>query len=274
MLSRLGRQHRECVLQTCKDEVIAVIEVHHGLVNIRRPFQYPGIFVGLDGYQHHHDKYAAPVLLVTESPHIEEFRVSNVSDFYTGDAVNARPVNGASGRNIMLHLVTVIARSGLFLPDGHYPVIVMNALQEQCSEGKDTLVCRTRNFLNLWEEKKTFLASRLADLTPLMVVSACTVGDFYQDDGTAAYGDNGRFGFEANFHRLLTEAYQLKKAMDAEYFSFMATLDLAGLVLDVIHQSYADTDIPVFKTTHPAAWRNRAPVLKRYATHRLFYERV
>ncbi len=250
-------------MKTCQDEVIAIIDVKQSLVSIRRPKHYSSTFTSLNAFYRYQDKYHAPIVVVTESPHIEEFRVHGVVDLLSQNEVSARPVNGASGRNIMQYLVSLVCSSGVWLEDGHYPVILMNALHEQCSEGVDTLVHRTKNFLRLWPEKLAFLQQRLTSVKPLMVLCACTVGDFRLQNGDKAY-QGGRQAFETHFKTLLRDEFHLTPIQKPGLYNFMGSLDLSGLVLNVIDSCFSATSCSVFKTSHPAAWGYRTPSLRPY----------
>ncbi|OLQ88274.1 hypothetical protein BIY22_08910 [Vibrio panuliri] len=260
-------------MKNCKDEVIAVIEVDDHGTSIRRTKNYDSIFVGLDAYYKHKHVYSNPIVIVTESPHIEEFKVNRVNDFMTGLPVNSRPVNGVSGSNIMNYLIPLIDNSDINLENGKYPVIVLNALHQQCSLGVDTLIHRTKNFLKLWKSHRKFLESRLKTIQPTIVLCACTVGDFYLKDGTKAYG-SGREVFSNNFANLLTEEFSLKPCNNLGSHVFMGAFDLSGLVLNIIHKTFGNKVQHIYKTTHPSSWLQRHPVLRKYNTQEYSYENI
>jgi hypothetical protein len=74
------------------------------------------------------------VLMVLESPHKDEF---------VGDL---GPAKGATGEMIREHLLT-----SLDLPSvENYGLILINAIQHQCSLGSDTIVYRDRIFRAVW----------------------------------------------------------------------------------------------------------------------------
>ncbi len=255
----------EVDVKRCNDEVIAVIKVSHSKAKIRRPKSYPDKFLGIDSYLAHQSRYQRPVLIVTESPHIEEFNVRNLRDFYSNTIVEARPVNGVTGMNILLHLAGLLEDANVFPCDGYYPVIVMNALQEQCSQGdRDTGKYRTRNFIRLWGSQKVYLEHRLEQIEPLIVLCSCTVGDFNLSNGMNAYYEGNRTLFEQRFEMLLKEELQLMPSTDHKSYSFLGCKDLSGLVLGVLDSVFATKNIPIYKTTHPSSWRNRTPALRKY----------
>ncbi len=256
-------------MKVCHDEVIAIVSVRHSQISIRRPKEYQTKFIGLDTYVIHQHKYHWPILLVTESPHIEEFKVFGVTDFSSGLPVNARPVNGLTGQNIMTQLVSLLSGQNILIVDGDYPVIVINALQEQCSEGRNTLDLRTRNFIRLWPQRRGHLVDRLTMLNPCAVFCSCTVGDFRLTDGLAAYSAGSREVFETHFIQLLNE-FNLVESNRSSPYGFLGSRDLSGLVLNVIEQVYGQRQTPIFKTTHPASWQKRPPRLNSYSRTRRY----
>lgn len=252
-------------MKRCDDEVIAIIEVKNATLTIRRPKMFPSKFVGVDSYLKAQSHFQPPILLVTESPHIKEFEVGKVSDFTSNHIITARPVNGVTGDNIMAYLVRLIDGLGILQLDGYYPVIVINALQEQCSLGdNDTGKYRTRNFIRLWRTKKSFLEQRLRKIHPSVVICSCTVGDFNLSNGSNAYYEGDRHLFEDRFETLLYNEFNLTPSINKTVYSFMGAKDLSGLVLDVINTVFASQNIPIYKTAHPSTWGSHLPILRKY----------
>lgn len=74
------------------------------------------------------------ILMVLESPHVDEF---------VGDL---GPAKGATGQMIRQYLMTSLGR-----PEIHnYGLILVNAIQHQCSLGSNTVVYRDRIFRAVW----------------------------------------------------------------------------------------------------------------------------
>lgn len=255
-------------LKVCRDEVLAVLMVRGGQYQLRKTANYDTCFVGLDAYDKFKDRFKKPIVVVTESPHIEEFIVHGVRDILTGEHVHARPVNGATGRNIRDYLAGLLFREQISLEDGNYPVIVINALHEQCSLGvKDTCVHRTKNFLRLWADRKVFLEQRLSAIEPLLVINACTVGDFYTENGSSAYSSGNRNTFEQHFIDLVQQQTGLSIAQSNQNITEQCigasgSIDLAGLTMFVIDKVYNGRTL-IAKTTHPAAWSRKQPSFQR-----------
>ncbi|WP_152436123.1 hypothetical protein [Aeromonas molluscorum] len=244
-LSNLENIHQgKQSMKSCNDEVIAVLEVKGKDWNLRRTFKYDTHFVGLDTYLIHKDKYCKPIVIVTESPHIEEFKVSNLNDLTSNKPVSARPVNGRTGLNIIKFLVELLKNEDLLTESGSYPVIVINALQEQCSEGNtDTNIHRTKNFIKLWPERKHFLQERLITLTPTLVINACTMGNFYIDENLDAYSDGGRDKFGAYFLQLVKDEIGYIQCYDTSVkceddIGIIGQADLSGMVMHIILEVY------------------------------------
>lgn len=80
--------------KVCDDEIFGVFVVKNSNIQFRRTLNHKSIFVGLNEYQKHINIYQRPILIVTESPHVDEFVVNGLKDLTTGLPVNSRPVNG------------------------------------------------------------------------------------------------------------------------------------------------------------------------------------
>ena len=261
-------------MQSCNDEVIAVIEVTNTSSYIRRTLCYTTHFVGLDTYHIHKNIYHNPIVIVTESPHVEEFNNVNIVDFTSATSVNSRPVNGVTGQNIMNHLLGLLKQESITLAPGRYPVIVINAIQEQCSLGVDTKCYRTKNFIAYWPSKKNILISRLSNLNPILVINSCTVGDFYLDDGESAFQQGNRSSFEKHFLELIEKTISYKNQINPihqDTIEMHGSIDLAGMVMSVINNVFSNT-CRIEKTTHPSSWSKNNPrfQLKRNTTHCLY----
>ncbi|MBQ4666664.1 hypothetical protein [Aeromonas hydrophila] len=252
-------------MKFCNDEVIAVLEVRNGCWNLRRTLKYNTHFVSLDTYKLFSSKYKAPIIIVTESPHIEEFNNVQIIDLVLGTLVDARPVNGKTGANIMNHLVELLKSEGLSFDNGNYPVIVINAIQEQCSLGKDTKLYRTENFITRWENNRHILQSRLGSIIPILTINACTAGDFYIKNGESAFQQNNRSIFEQHFLNLIENKIGYKTHHNNTYQNIIemhGSIDLAGMVMSIIENVYSST-CRIEKTTHPSFWSNTAPKFQR-----------
>lgn len=124
------------------------------------------------------------IILVMESPHVDEFTEINENSEISFKAEG--PANGATGRKIREYLSSVLNQ----IPNleageigenrwDNYGLILMNAIQYQCSLGVDTSVFRSDVFRDFWkaggeEDFKTRLKVLVRDGD--YVINACTEG--------------------------------------------------------------------------------------------------
>jgi len=120
------------------------------------------------------------VILVLESPHVNEYQGT------------PGPAKGVTGQRIKENLVGVLLGRDLLEPGREYALILMNAVQHQCSLGVPTEHHRDAVFRAMWDEESvvTHFARRLESYggaNGAIIVNACTRGD----DTTAGEGSNG-----------------------------------------------------------------------------------
>lgn len=84
------------------------------------------------------------LIVVLESPHIRE---------YDGKEGEFGPARGVSGKNLFKYL-NQEALPGKYIPDddSNLRLIVMNAVQYQCSQGVSTKRHRDNNFIRIWKK--------------------------------------------------------------------------------------------------------------------------
>jgi hypothetical protein len=135
------------------------------------PDQFVGVISEIERQEEFTDRYPASkrppnlpcVLLVLESPHKAEF-----------DA-DPEPAKGGTGRNIVRYFRHIPG-----LDDkGDFGLLLVNAVQFQCSLGKSTSLCRDAVFSDVWESGgEAFFASRIRELyrDGDVVVNCCTRG--------------------------------------------------------------------------------------------------
>lgn len=107
------------------------------------------------------------VLMVLESPHIDEF------------TDEPGPAKGLTGEMIRQHLTECLNIPGL----EDYGLVLVNAIQHQCSLGSNTIVYRDRIFRAVWSSSgKEDFQSRIAELYQSgdIVVNCCTKGNDYE----------------------------------------------------------------------------------------------
>lgn len=110
------------------------------------------------------------ILLVMESPHIDEYR----------DATNPRPANGKTGKHLRAGLHELAASVSL---DDGVGLVLLNAINFQCSLGVPTRYFRDDVFIAAWQDetigRKHFTERLRAWYRPQLgdvIVNACTRG--------------------------------------------------------------------------------------------------
>ena len=126
-----------------------------------------------------------PIVVVLESPHVDEF-FSNPLQVFNGGVVYCRPANGvargAAGVLLKEWLSEVLVNTKALADGLLHPIIIANACQYQCSEGLPTRTGpRDENFLELFcgsdpRFNSTVLVQRLVSYNPSKIIVACTKG--------------------------------------------------------------------------------------------------
>ncbi|WP_026395904.1 hypothetical protein [Acetobacterium malicum] len=91
------------------------------------------------------------IVVILESPHKDEF-LDNGESF---------PANGTTGNKLQEHFLGLIQTAINNLEDGEYKVILMNAIQYQCSLGVETNYYRDENFKNIWNNINSTFPAQL-----------------------------------------------------------------------------------------------------------------
>ena len=144
-------------LRACSDQYVGLIE------SLRTSSDFPVRFPASQRPSNQHC-----VLLILESPHRQEFLPPDA---------DPKPANGQTGKNIRTYFSAVEGLQGL----GNYGLILVNAVQYQCSRGEDPLPRSKTDsiFRELWlaggEQDLTLRLRKLA-LKDDIVVNACVSG--------------------------------------------------------------------------------------------------
>lgn len=111
------------------------------------------------------------IIMVLESPHTSEF-----------SGVTPKPVagngNGHAGKAIR-ELFSEVFDIHNFLRDGEYNLIILNAVQYQCSLGEDTKKYRDKVFIECWNKfARNDFKKRLLNTYESgdIIINACTAG--------------------------------------------------------------------------------------------------
>jgi len=116
---------------------------------------------------------ANPIVIILESPHISEFCL------FCHKALG--PAMGVTGNNFIKYIDYAVQKSTKFKSflkiDSTYPVIFVNAVQFQTSEGVSPInqQIRDSNWINEFN-KNNDLLQRLQALNPYAIINLCTKG--------------------------------------------------------------------------------------------------
>ncbi len=109
----------------------------------------------------------ACVLMVLESPHVDEF------------ADEIGPAKGATGEMIRQHLTASLGLNGM----ADFGLVLVNAIQHQCSLGANTVVYRDRIFRAVWSNGgEEDFRNRIVGLFEPgdVLVNCCTKGNDFE----------------------------------------------------------------------------------------------
>lgn len=179
--------------QECPDEVIGTIEYDKAkgeFGEFKRRDYFEDFFVKHSDHDKFFRKRAeikGRILIILESPHVDEFGVPDLKDYFSKKPVTARPAKGITGTNIKNHLaenlnqnITEIKKimGEKIKASGAYSVSVINAVPYQCSLGFETKSYRDECFLKLWQQKKIRekLRRRIKNVNPDLIINAFTKG--------------------------------------------------------------------------------------------------
>lgn len=136
----------------CPDQQVGLI----GLFSNQSEFQYSDIDESQDQVER--------LIMILESPHINE---------YDG---NVKPAKGRTGRLIREHILNVVGLRRF----RNRKLLLLNAIQNQCSLGFQTKKCRDKVFSIVWNNGgKELFRTRLRELVREgdVIVNCCTKGN-------------------------------------------------------------------------------------------------
>lgn len=122
------------------------------------------------------------IVIVLESPHIEEFKKFKLK---SGTDISASPAMGETG-GALQELFTQEFVENIFEKNNgidinkSYKVILMNSIQFQCSCGINTKIIRDHMWLKLWfgeNNLKEDFEKRIKSYNPDIIFNFCTRGD-------------------------------------------------------------------------------------------------
>lgn len=131
-------------------------------------------------FEESENKEVNAIIILLESPHTDEYK----------DGVPVGPANGKTGENINKYLTDILNEAvtskviTLYSKAKKYDLILMNAIQYQCSLGVNPILFRDFCFMKLWEREKTInsLNRRLNIILDnyrkghIILINGCTLG--------------------------------------------------------------------------------------------------
>lgn len=160
------------------------------------------------------------VVIVLESPHRDEYDAN-------GKAIG--PAFGITGNNINKFLpdvlMSAINRNVLTLNKGTYDIVLLNAVQKQCSLGEETKKYRDAMFLKYWEKDKIrdSFRNRLNNVLLKtskqndIVINCCTQGN---------HNINNKFIKKLGLNLKVAKDSSLKDLVSTEMHSVISTFYL------------------------------------------------
>lgn len=113
------------------------------------------------------------ILLVLESPHIDEF---------SNEIISPSPALGKTGENLQSKFDIILQEcidNGYIELNGSYRIILMNSVQYQCSLGFATKYFRNKIFSEMWKQNeiKQDFCNRIRKYQPDYIFNFCTGGN-------------------------------------------------------------------------------------------------
>lgn len=189
----------------------------------------------------------AAIIIVLESPHIAEF------DPITKKSLG--PGKGKTGENIKTYLWEILRRNqvGLTLSREKYDIVLLNAIQYQCSLGEDTKLYRDAMFLYYWEQpdfRKDF-SERLDRVRGIysesIVVNCCTRGEH----SSLLTNHFGCLGNNSNEDKIYFDELGINVPLINTYEA--SNYSLKHCVSRVIHDTLSKTE-EFYLLSHPSSW--------------------
>lgn len=221
--------------EICPDQKVDTLVTDNKGFLIKKPFINWQRTTNLNSSNHR-------IILVLESPHIEEFKNS------------IGPAKGITGKNIANYISMVLGNS-ILSPNTNYDLILMNAIQFQCSMGVKPIHFRTLAFIHLWFDggKRNFI-DRITNLKLKkddVLINACTKGNISN--------------CKKHYKKTLTEKNIKAILKIKRSLSFNKKNNyLKGLINDVYHLFKNKIPCKCYETNHPSSWYNsRSRLIRR-----------
>lgn len=185
------------------------------------------------------------VLVILESPHKSEF--DNITGNPKLPLMNDNKFKTLFSKKIQPLL------SNLSYTNGCFQVVLMNAIQLQCSLGRQTVEYRDYVFLYFWEKLHIDFEKRLSNFLQgnnvCLVVNCCTKGRHKEHKWLSNSKNKTKPGAQKSCNRAFVSELGIKKSLTKKHGC--ALRDFVAESINVVNV----TNIPVLPVSHPASWR-------------------
>lgn len=182
------------------------------------------------------------IVIILESPHIEEYK----------DPKFRAPALGLTGCYLQNYFYEIIK---LHLQKKHsYNVILMNAIQLQCSLGEEPKKFRDKLWCELWFEdggKDNFI-KRLGQYLPNIIINACTLGEHIDSEGKKKKPDLDFLESIGICKEMIKEQME-----NVNFESNDHIYRLKGYVQSAINDKFLKDGVKKMYISHPSSWRSK-----------------
>ena len=189
----------------------------------------------------------AAIIIVLESPHIAEF------DPVTKCGIG--PCRGKTGLNIAKYLPSILMNNSVGLSLGYkeYDLVIVNAIQYQCSLGEETKLYRDAMFLYYWEQSEVredfkkrlnFARSKYAES---IVINCCTNGEHIN----LLTDHSGRLGYDLQNDKMYFDelGIDIPFTSDLKFYEYSLKGCVSAEICNILHH-----DEILFLLEHPSSW--------------------
>lgn len=189
------------------------------------------------------------VVLVLESPHIDEFFPNGLDSYNKNNKVYSRPANGVTGKNIEKFFISIFKENLIrnLKKDGKYAVALVNSVQQQCSLGVKPLYYRDRVWVPYWAKYKKDFLERIKILSLTMIINCATLGEHYQMNKEGDGYDKNKLKFTQTF--IVEEFPELNKKFIIDSNS---NFSIRSLITHELKSKF-NSEI-IYLSNHPSSW--------------------
>ncbi|MCI6730736.1 MAG: hypothetical protein MR487_00185 [Lachnospiraceae bacterium] len=241
MKSKMNDMIKDCIARgICNDNFVGTIDGNNIDLNFCKEKREE--FIKNNSIDDIVDDGSENIIVILESPHISEYEHA--------DEGFIAPAIGKTGDYLQKYFYKCIKR--ILLPNIRYNVILMNAIQYQCSLGFETKKFRDKNWCDLWfnYNKSNDFINRLTSYNPNIIINACTIGGHIERESDATIKKPGLKYIKNIIHD--QEKYQKTKEKLKE-LNMKEKYTLKGYVeAEIINVQ----NVQILHSSHPSSWFN------------------